>query len=126
MKQILNFPEPSPELYQKIIKRLREKKRRTAAWRMVFFLSLSLLAGGFSFWGAYLIWEALSHSGFIQIISLLFSDYQSLALYWNNYLLAILETLPLLPLLYLLSGCLIFLLALRGGLLNLQKLILKY
>lgn len=126
MNQIFNVPEPSPELYLKIIKRLRKEKHRAAILRTGIFLFISVLSAGFIIFGVLLLLEALSQSGFTQIISLIFSDYQIIMASWQNYALAILETAPLLPIAYLLIACLIFLLALRKGLLNLQRLILKY
>jgi len=126
MDNIFTIPEPSPELYQKIIKRLRKEKRRIAIWRTVIFLFISALAAGFIILGVYLLIKAVNNSDFAQITSLFFSDYQTVAVYWQNYILAVLETAPLLPLAYLLISCLVFLLALKKGLLNLQKLTPKY
>ncbi len=126
MNQRFNLPEPSPELYQKIISRLKREQKKAASLKAIIFLFISLLAGGLVIFGVYLLIETLNQSDFAQITSLIFSDYQTVGTYWQNYTLAILETAPLLPIAYLLISCLIFLLALKKGLLDLQKLILKY
>jgi ABC-type multidrug transport system permease subunit len=126
MNRDFSFPEPSPELYQKIIKRLKREQRKAAVLKALLFLFISMLAGACIVFVAYQLIAALNQSGFAQIILLIFSDYQTIAAYWQNYTLAILESAPLLPIIYLLISCLVFLLALKKGLLNLQKLTLKY
>ena len=126
MDSLFTIPEPTPELYQKIISRLKREQKKAAVLKALIFLFISMLAAGFIVLGVYLLLKALDQSGFAQIISLVFSDYRTVAVYWQNYILAVLETAPLLPLIYLLLSCLIFLLALKKGLLNLQKLTWKY
>ena len=126
MNQPFNLPEPSPELYQNIINRLKREQKKAAVLRAMLFLFLSTLAGVCIIFVAYLLIQALQQSGFTQIISLIFSDSQTVALYWQNYTLAVLETAPLLPIIYLLVSCFFFLLTLKKGLLNLQKLTWKY
>lgn len=126
MEQQLNFPEPSPELYQKIISRLKQEQKKAAIFQAMIFLFISAVAAGFIVFGSYLLLQTLNQSGFAQIVALLASDYQFIAIYWQNYFLALLETAPLLPIVYLLIACLIFLLALKKGLLSLQRLILKH
>lgn len=121
MDNQINCPGPNPELYLKIIKRLRREKRTAAFWRTAIFLPLAAISAIFIFYGGFLMLRALKQSDAAQIISLIFSDSQIVLAYWQNYALAILEAVPLLPIIYLLLACLAFLLFLKNGLLNLQK-----
>lgn len=85
---------PSPQLYLKIMKRLRQEERILAGKKIVLFSILfsSSLAGLVSV-GRMLVLQ-LQTSGFISFASLIFSDFDVAAAYWQNLLMAILEAMP--------------------------------
>ncbi|HQK63917.1 MAG TPA: hypothetical protein PLF16_02085 [Candidatus Staskawiczbacteria bacterium] len=85
---------PSPQLYLKIMKRLRQEERILAGKRIILFSIMfsSSLAGLVSV-GKMLV-SQLQTSGFISFASLIFSDFDVAAAYWQNLLLAILEAMP--------------------------------
>lgn len=85
---------PSPQLYLKIMKRLRQEERILAGKKIVLFSILfsSSLAGLVSV-GKMLVLQ-LQTSGFISFASLIFSDFDVAAAYWQNLLMAILEAMP--------------------------------
>lgn len=85
---------PSLQLYLKIMKRLRQEERILAGKKIILFSILfsSSLAGLVSV-GRMLV-SQLQTSGFISFASLIFSDFDVVAAYWQNLLMAILEAMP--------------------------------
>jgi hypothetical protein len=111
------IPEPSPELFLKIINRIH-KEQRILAFRKITGFSLVLLISMIAFVPAikFLISE-IENSGFIQFASLAFSDFEIVKIYWQNFALTILETLPALSL----ALCLAILLTLLQSIKSLSK-----
>jgi hypothetical protein len=56
----------------------------------------------------------LNNSGFFQFFSLLFTDSKTVLAYWDNFLLTLLESLPILSLIAVLAIVLIFLESLKN------------
>jgi hypothetical protein len=85
---------PSPQLYLKIMKRLRREERILAGKKIVLFSIMfsSSLAGLVS--AGKMLFLQLQTSGFISFASLIFSDFDVVAAYWQNLLMAILEAMP--------------------------------
>jgi len=102
-------PEPSPELFIKIMKRIR-KEERILAFKKIAFLSAILIGSTIASVPAVkmLVQEAQT-SGFIQFVSLAFSDFEIVKAYWQSFALTILETLPALSFAFCLAILLTFL-----------------
>jgi hypothetical protein len=85
---------PSPELFLKIIKRLRREEQILAIKKVVLFSIIfsSSLAGLVSA-GKALIAE-LQNSGAISFLSLIFSDFDLVKTYWQSFCLTVLQALP--------------------------------
>ena len=85
---------PSPELFLKIIKRLRREERILAGKKIALFsiLFISSVAGMFS--AVKMLVSELQSSGFFYFVSLLFSDFSIVKTYWQSFLLAVLEATP--------------------------------
>ncbi len=88
-------PDPPDGLFDRIMDRvaaermIREKRKRLASVSVTALSSLvfSLLAVG-------PIWSDISSSGFLRLVSLLFSDFRLVSVYWQNFGLSLLESLP--------------------------------
>ena len=113
----INNSEPSPELFLKIMKRIR-REERILAFKKIGLLSVISLASVVAFVPAIkmLVQEAQS-SGFVQFASLAFSDFEVLKAYWQNFALTILETIPAVAL----ALCLAILLTLLQSIKSLSK-----
>jgi ABC-type Fe3+ transport system permease subunit len=101
--------EPSPELFTKIMKRIR-REERILLFRKITFFSTILVASLAAFVPAVkmLVQEAQS-SGFVQFASLAFSDFGTIKAYWQTFAITILETLPAISLAFFLAVLLTFL-----------------
>lgn len=103
------YSEPPKELLGKILQRIREE-RRILVLRRITFLSL-LLAGSLiglvpSF---KMLLSDFNQSGFLNFLSLMFSDFSSVATYWKSFSLILLQTLPAVSLVVFLAVLLVFL-----------------
>ncbi|MFA6227898.1 MAG: hypothetical protein WC668_01795 [Patescibacteria group bacterium] len=91
-------PEPSEELFNKITLRLKWEQAKRAKFRLAVF-SLTFVASLAAVVPALrLIWQDASQSGFADFVSLFFSDPDLALAYWQNFVLALLEVLPVLSL----------------------------
>jgi len=106
-------PEPSPNLFGAILGRIEAEKRRAARRRLMVF-SFAGAISGIGLIPAYQFFRAeISASGFIQFLSLLFSDPEVAFLYWQDFSLSFLELLPVAGLAAILGSVLAFLGSLR-------------
>jgi len=101
--------QPPKGLFEKILKRIH-KEERLLVLRKVIIFSFILLGSlaGFAPSLKMLISD-LDNSRFINFFSLIFSDFSTVATYWQNFAMILLETLPVLSLALFLSILLIFL-----------------
>lgn len=91
-------PEPTEELLNKITLRLKQEQAKRAKRRLVVF-SLTLVASLVALVPVVqLIWQDVARSGLADFVSLLFSDPDIALAYWQNFVLAFLEVLPVLSL----------------------------
>ncbi|MFA6593785.1 MAG: hypothetical protein WCT16_00860 [Candidatus Buchananbacteria bacterium] len=91
-------PEPSEELLDKITLRLKREQAKRAKRRLAVF-SLTLAASLTAFFPVcQFVWRDVSQSGFMDFVSLLFSDSALVLAYWQNFVLALLEVLPVISL----------------------------
>jgi len=104
----MNNLDPSPQLYLKIINRLHKEEKILAIKKIIFFSTTFILSVAGMFFTVKSLIQNLQTSGFIYYISLLFSDFSIIKAYWQNFLLALLETLPALSITLCLTILLIF------------------
>lgn len=91
-------PAPSEELLNKITLRLKREQTKRAKRRLAVF-SLTLVASLAAFFPVcQFVWQDISQSGFMDFVSLLFSDSGLVLAYWQNFVLALLEVLPVISL----------------------------
>lgn len=93
------LPEPSGDLFEKIIQRIQREKALSRARRNVvlFCISIIVSCAVLAFGGKTAI-DGLSSSGFLQFSSLLFSDFKIVAAYWQSFAMVLLESLPVMGL----------------------------
>ncbi|MDD5639231.1 MAG: hypothetical protein PHR47_00250 [Candidatus Pacebacteria bacterium] len=96
-KLFMNMEEanPSNKLFEKIMLRIsREEKLSIVKKRIaVFSVFLIISLGGFVY-SFIAVQNALVSSGFTQFFSLIFSDFNIVIAYWQNFLFTLLESLP--------------------------------
>ena len=121
MKHMENFKLPKqfiaykpPEgLYEKVILRLKKEQRLFAIKRLAVF-GLTTIGSAIAFIPAFLAVQTnFAESGFMQFFSLLFSDFEIVIIYWQNFTFSLLEALPVMSLIALLGTILIFLESLK-------------
>ncbi|MFA5080539.1 MAG: hypothetical protein WC472_02845 [Candidatus Paceibacterota bacterium] len=96
-KLFMNMEEvnPSSKLFEKIMLRIsREEKLVIVKKRIaVFSVFLAISLGGFVY-SFITVQNAFVSSGFTQFFSLIFSDFNIVIAYWQNFLFTLLESLP--------------------------------
>jgi len=90
MKEVI----PSPELYLKIMKRLRKEERILAVKKVLLFSILFTSSAMGMVSAVKLLISQMQSSGFFYFVSLIFSDFSIVKAYWQNFLLATLEAMP--------------------------------
>ena len=91
-------PEPAEGLMDKITLRLKQEQAKRAKRRLAVF-SLTLVASLVAVVPAFqLIWQDVAQSGLADFVALLFSDSDLALAYWQNFVWAFLEVLPVLSL----------------------------
>jgi len=106
--------DPPAGLLERIIRRIQaEQKLLTAKRRLVIF-SIGVVGSIAAFVPALkMLHQGFAESGFLQFLSLLFSDTQAILSYLGSFLASLLETLPVTGLLVFLAVLLIFLESLK-------------
>lgn len=90
----LESPEPSADLFGKIMLRVKKERMISALKRLAFY------SGGLLFCAAAFIpafgalKSGLFESGFVHFSALIFSDLNVALVYWRSFAFALLETLP--------------------------------
>jgi hypothetical protein len=113
MKQNFNGQtiKADKELLPKIIARLDKESRLSALRRRTIFLGAATLASAAVFiFSGWLLQSGLRESGFVSFFSLLFSDFRIIfSAFWQNFILALLESIPVGSLIFFLLAILFFL-----------------
>lgn len=95
------LPSHSPELLGRVMEKIEQKEHMALKRKLIFHSVFSVL----SMAGLVLSWQWLQNNlastGFWHFFSLLFSDSQVILAYWQNFALALIETLPVTALLLL-------------------------
>jgi len=100
---------PPKGLLEKILKRIHREERLLVLRRIIIFSVM--LAGSLLAFVPVLriLLYNFSQSGFIHFFSLIFSDFSSVATYWQSFAMILLESLPAVSLALFLAVLLIFL-----------------
>lgn len=109
----LQTPVPRDGLLHDILRRVAAEQARAARRRLVIF-SLGCAGSLAGLIPAFIMMRtSMIESGFVEFFSLLFSDAGSVALYWQNFALTLLESLPAVSIAAFLATVFTFLGALR-------------
>jgi ABC-type phosphate/phosphonate transport system permease subunit len=102
--------EPPAGLGERIVMRIHEERSALSIKRRLVLFSLGLAASlvvlVFSFQS---FQSGIASSGFADFFSLLFSDFRIVTYYWQNYILSLLESLPIFSLAIFLAAIFSFL-----------------
>jgi len=105
-------------LFNQIMFRIKAEQRKAVLKRKIGIFAFVLAVSFVGFVPAFsMAWTGIANSGFIQLFSLAFSDTKIVMTYWQNFILSLLESLPIIGL--LITG--ISLLVLLGSLKFLYK-----
>lgn len=102
-------PEPPEGLFEQIMRRVHKEERLLAVKRMIVF-SLGLIGSAIAFFPALQTMRGVfAESGFMEFFSLLFSDAGLVMTYWQNFIMTLLESLPVISLSIFLAVIFVFL-----------------
>lgn len=91
--------QPSPQLFKAVMARLDRERSLSALRRRLVAANIFLaacIAGAIPlFWAAVL---DFSRSGFMQYLNLLLSDFKAVSVYWQDFALSLVESLPVISL----------------------------
>jgi hypothetical protein len=106
---MIDHPTPPPDLLRGILSRIESEKEAMAVRNKIFWLSIfsfaSLLVVAFSWLN---FQNAASESGLFQLVSLMFTDFSVMISHYQDFLISVTEALPILAIVGLLAGTLIF------------------
>jgi hypothetical protein len=118
--------EPPPELFDRIILAIKIEqefqKTKRLLFGFLFLLVVSLVATPLSF--RMLVSEA-KNSGILYFISTAVYDFETFLNFWKDFSLAILESLPIVEIIFFAANLIIFLFTIRFFL-SREKLLLVY
>lgn len=101
-------------ILERIMARLKAEQRLLTIKRRLTIFSFGLIGSATAFIPAYKMAQLeISNSGFLQFFSLLFSDFGIVVVYWQSFVLSLLETLPVMSVAALSAVVFVFLCSLR-------------
>jgi hypothetical protein len=110
----LEPPEPPAGLFGRVMSRIGEERRLSAARRRFAVFSFVFLAAGAALVPAFrMLQTGLSESGFTEFFSLVFSDSGAVFAYWRSFVFALLESLPAMSAAAFLGALFVFLQSLK-------------
>jgi len=108
------YAEPPKGLLEKILKRIHKEERLLVLRRIIVF-SVMLTGSLIGFVPSLkMLLSDLGSSGFANFLSLIFSDFPSIATYWQSFIMILLETLPAVSLALFLAVVLLFLQSIKS------------
>jgi len=105
--------EPPTILYKNILGRIEIEKRKTARNRLFFFAGLALISLASLVPATRYFIGQVNQSGLHQYLLLLFSDWNLVAAYWKDFILSVIQALPIMAAAAMLSAIFIFLESIR-------------
>lgn len=124
--------KPPKRLFQRIIERLKiEKSLKMLRKKLGFSATVMLISAILTIAAVFVLNSELAESESISLISLLFSDTLAAVAYYNYFILAVLESMPIISIAISLAAIVLAMIFLRlvvayyGKILSLNKLIKK-
>lgn len=109
MDNNFNQIEPPAELINKVFSRIKYEQKMARIKKIAFF-SAGILSSVLIFVPMFIATAIeIRESGFTYIFSLIFSDFQAVVSVWDNFLLSVLETLPIMRIAVLFLSVYVFL-----------------
>ena len=108
------LPQPPAGLLERIINRIQTERNLLTVKRRLVIFSVGFIGSIAAFVPVFkMVYQGFAESGFMQFLSLLFSDTGVVLSYFGNFLSSLLEALPITGLLAFLTVLLIFLESLK-------------
>lgn len=115
--------EPPTGLFEKIMNRIHKEERLLTIKRRIVIFSIGLVGSLAGFVPAFRMAQAgFIESGFVQFISLIFSDFSVVITYWQSFVSVLLETFPIMSIIALLVILFVFLESLKHLTKNIKAL----
>jgi hypothetical protein len=112
---VITPPDPADDLLAKIMEKIQYRQKVMKVRSRLVIFSVGLIGSIAGFIPVFkLFTSGLNNSGFFQFFSLLFTDSQIILTYWDNFLLTLLEALPIFSLTALLIILFVFLESLKN------------
>ena len=106
----LTPPEPAGDFLNRVMERIRREEKLAAAKRRIIFFSAGFVGSLVVFIPVFSSTQAeVAKTGFFRVLSLIFSDFGAVMSFFNQYLLSLLETLPVINIILLFAIILIIL-----------------
>ena len=122
----LTPPEMPDNLFEKIMHRIQKERQSLILKRKVMIFSIGMIGiigAAAAFIPAFKMARTeLYESSFLYFLSLIFSDFGTVAAYWQNFIMSLLETLPVMGLAIFLLTILVFLGSLRFLVRNIKSI----
>jgi hypothetical protein len=104
------LPNPSADLFVKIMNRIDVERRRISIRRRFTIFSVGLIGSLIALTPVFkMMQKGFVESGFTKFFSLIFSDSAAILSYWHEFILILLESLPVVSILAFLAIILVFL-----------------
>lgn len=92
-KHKFNAPD---DLFDKIMARIHKEEKMLVIKRRIVLFSLSILFSGAAIMPIFnMVWKGFIESGFFKFLSLIISDTGIVILYWQEFTMSLLESLPI-------------------------------
>ena len=121
MNQLFSVLEPSENLKNSIISRIKVEERKRAIYKVAYSSALTLASIFMSVFYMINIIKDSSQSGLSEYFSLLFSDGALIASYWQTYVLSVVESLPIIPITVVVASIGIFVWSINTFLSNIKN-----
>jgi hypothetical protein len=123
--QLLNL-EPSPELFDRIILAIRKEKELRKTKRLLFgFLFLSIFSISIMPFSCKMFINQMRKAGIFYFVSTAVSNLAIFLNFWQDFIFAILESLPIVEIIFFATNLIIFLFAIHLFL-SRKRLLLAY
>jgi len=110
----LKTPEPAEGLFEKITQRIRKEQRLLIIKRRLALFSIGVVGSAAAFIPVFrMVQSGFTESGFTEFFSLIFSDLGPVTAHWQNFVLALLESLPVMSIAAFLGIIFIFIESLK-------------
>lgn len=91
----MNLVRPPQELKKTILNRIDKAKKRALKIRVWIFRIISVLSSIFLLWSVIYLIKSIQNSGLWQYLSLVFLENSALLIYWKEFSLSVIESLPI-------------------------------